>query len=261
MDALAIAEATAREAGALLMTYYGRPLTIESKAARNDLVTSADRASEALIVRRLLAATPEAAVLAEETGLHAGSAAQRWIVDPLDGTTNFAHAYPPFCVSIAFEEEGELVAAVVFAPKFDECFTAQSGGGARLNGEPIRVSAIAHIEDALVCTGFSPRVPDRNFTEFALMTRHAQAVRRDGSAALNLAYLAAGRFDCFWEYDLKPWDVAAGAFLIREAGGTVTNIDGSPLRLDGAQIMATNGPLHAPLAALFSSSSSRPGIA
>jgi len=195
MDALAIAEATAREAGALLMTYYGRPLTIESKAARNDLVTSADRASEALIVRRLLAATPEAAVLAEETGLHAGSAAQRWIVDPLDGTTNFAHAYPPFCVSIAFEEEGELVAAVVFAPKFDECFTAQSGGGARLNGEPIRVSAIAHIEDALVCTGFSPRVPDRNFTEFALMTRHAQAVRRDGSAALNLAYLAAGRFD------------------------------------------------------------------
>lgn len=233
------------------MSYYGRPLTIESKAVRNDLVTEADRASEALIVHRLRDAFPESSILGEESGVHHGSNGQRWIVDPLDGTTNFAHGYPPFCVSIGYEEEGVLVAGVIYAPKLDECFTARRGGGAALNGSPIRVSRIETLAEGLACTGFAPRQRERNLPEFAMMMDVVHAVRRDGSAALDLAYVAAGRFDCFWEYGLQAWDIAAGTLIIREAGGRVTGIDGAEVALAGEHVMATNGKVHDEMLALF----------
>jgi myo-inositol-1(or 4)-monophosphatase len=168
-------------------------------------------------------------------------------VDPLDGTTNFAHNYPFFAVSIAAEVEGRLTAGVVFDPVRDEMFAAAVGGGATLNGRPIRVSGIARLEDALLVTGFPYDVrehPERHVPLFQDFLLRAQGIRRDGSAALNLAYLAAGRFDGFWEAHLSPWDMAAGVLLVREAGGRVTDFDGQPFELDARRILASNGPLH-----------------
>ncbi len=213
----------------------------------HDLVTEADRASEAAIVAGIRSAFPAAAILGEEGGVYAGTSDERFIVDPLDGTTNYAHRYPLFCVSIAYERAGVLEAAAIEAPLMGMRFAARRGGGATLNGEPIRVSTAATVRAALICTGFNPADYDRNGSYFAAMSRRAQGVRRDGSAALDLALVAAGRFDAFWEWDLKPWDVAAGALLIEEAGGSVTAIDGSVLDIAGGSIAASNGRLHAEL--------------
>jgi myo-inositol-1(or 4)-monophosphatase len=215
----------------------------------HDLVTEADRASEALIVTAVRAAFPEAAILGEEGGVYAGSSDERFIVDPLDGTTNYAHRYPLFCVSIAYERGGVLEAAAIDAPLMGMRFAARRGGGATLNGAPIRVSATGAVRSALVCTGFNPANYDRNGQYFATMSRLAQGVRRDGSAALDLALVAAGRFDGFWEWDLKAWDVAAGALLVTEAGGSVTAIDGSAFDLAGGSVAASNGRIHAELCA------------
>ena len=252
-DPLAVATQVAREAGALLLEYLKRPREIAQKGRRADLVTDADKAAEALIVERLRAAFPASTITGEESGTHAGVGSERWYVDPLDGTTNYAHGYPVFCVSIAYERDGELTAGVVYAPFYDELFAAEKGAGARLNGGPLQVSSIAHTADALVCTGFHPADFDRNGTYFRKLSYHAQAVRRDGSAALDLASVAAGRFDGFWEFDLHSWDVAAGALLIREAGGTVTAIDGGTFRVDGRSILATNGRLHEEMTELLGS--------
>ena len=213
----------------------------------HDLVTEADRASEAAIVAGIRAAFPAAAILGEEGGVYAGTSDERGIVDPLDGTTNYAHRYPLFCVSIAYERAGVLEAAAIDAPLMGMRFAARRGAGATLNGEPVRVSTAASVGAALICTGFNPADYDRNGRYFAAMSRRAQGVRRDGSAALDLALVAAGRFDAFWEWDLKPWDVAAGALLIAEAGGRVTAIDGSVLDIAGGSIAASNGRLHAEL--------------
>ncbi|MDQ6827164.1 MAG: inositol monophosphatase [Candidatus Eremiobacteraeota bacterium] len=234
----------AHEAGMLLMSQLQGPLNIEEKGRRADLVTDADRASERLIVERLRKDFPASTILGEETGMHAGTSNERWIIDPLDGTTNFAHGYPPFCVSIAFERAGVLCAAVVYAPFFNECFAAEKGSGARLNDAVIAVSKIDRISNALVCTGFHPADYARNGVHFESMSQRAQGVRRDGSAALDLAYVAGGRFDGFWEFDLSVWDVAAGALLITEAGGRVSSIDGSPLDLTAGSILASNGLIH-----------------
>jgi myo-inositol-1(or 4)-monophosphatase len=212
-----------------------------------DLVTEADRASEAAIVKAVRSAFPQAAILGEEGGVYAGTSDERFIVDPLDGTTNYAHRYPLFCVSIAYERAGVLEAAAIDAPLMGMRFAARRGGGATLNGEPMHVSATAAVRSALICTGFNPADYDRNGRYFAAMSRLAQGVRRDGSAALDLALVAAGRFDGFWEWDLKPWDVAAGALLIAEAGGRVTAIDGSALDLGNGSIAASNGRIHAEL--------------
>jgi myo-inositol-1(or 4)-monophosphatase len=244
-DPLAVALDLAREAGALLLEQLERPREIAEKGRRADIVTDADRASEALIVARLRRAFPAASILAEEGGTHRGSGDERWIVDPLDGTTNFAHGYPLFCISIAYERNGELLAGVVYAPALGECFACEKGAGARLGERPIRVSQIADVADALLCTGFKPSDYERNAAEFRAASRRAQGVRRDGSAALDLAYVACGRFDGFWEFDLSPWDVAAGTLLIREAGGRVTAVDGTPATLDSPSILATNALLHA----------------
>jgi len=226
------------------MVYATRPREISEKGRRADLVTDADRASERVILERLRRDYPNATILTEESGTHAGSADERWIVDPLDGTTNFAHGYPLFCVSIAYERAGELIAGVVYAPAMGELFAAQRGAGARLHDRAIRVSAIECVGDAMVCTGFHPSDFERNAAYFRAASNRAQAVRRDGSAALDLAYVACGRFDGFWEFGLHAWDVAAGTLLIEEAGGRVTRVDGSAPALDARSILASNGRIH-----------------
>jgi myo-inositol-1(or 4)-monophosphatase len=249
VDALTYAIALAREAGALLVGEAGRPLDIQEKGTRGDLVTSADRASEALIVGRLQRDWPRSSILAEEGTSRRGVSDERWIVDPLDGTTNYAHGYPLYCVSIAYERAGELVAGVVFAPALGELYAAESGAGATSNGARVAVSRTALVGDALVCTGFVPARYERNAAQFASLSHVAQAVRRDGSAALDLAFTAAGRFDAFWEYDLHSWDVAAGALIVREAGGRVSAADGGPFALDGRSVLASNGRMHAQMVA------------
>ena len=250
MDPLDFIISLAREAGSLLADRLDGPREIAYKR-KADLVTDADRASEALIVERIRAGFPDAAILGEEGGVYPGTGNERFIVDPLDGTTNYAHRYPLFCVSIAYERAGVLEAGAIYAPMFDELYAARRGRSATLNNKPIVVSPIDAVSDALVCTGFVPSRYERNAANFALLSRTAQAVRRDGSAALDVAFVAAGRFEAFWEWDLKPWDMAAGAVILAAAGGTVTAIDGSPLDLANGSILATNGTTHAEMQRLL----------
>lgn len=259
-DALAAAVAAAQAAGTVLVEHLHRPLAIEEKGRRADLVTVADRASERLIVERLRAEYPDAHILGEEGGVYEplraaedGGNGERWIIDPLDGTTNYAHGYPLFCISIAYERDGEVLAGVIYAPLMNDLFTVQRGAGARRNGEPIHVSQIPSLADAMVVTGFKPYDYETNAPYFAKASHIAQAVRRDGSAALDLAYTAMGRFDGFWEFDLAPWDMAAGMLLVREAGGVVTATDGSPFALAGRSILASNGRIHEELRQMFNS--------
>ena len=244
MDPLQLAISTAREAGALLLARVDGPLETRQKGARGDIVTASDRASEELIVARLRGAFPNSAILGEEEGVRPGTSDERWIVDPLDGTTNYAHGYPMYCVSIAYERAGEVLAGAIYAPAFDEMFAAEKGAGATRNGAPMAVSHNATLNDALVCTGFVPARYERNGENFARLSHLAQAVRRDGSAALDAAYVACGRFEAFWEFDLKAWDVAAGGLIVREAGGRVSAIDGSTYAVEGGSFLATNGLVH-----------------
>jgi myo-inositol-1(or 4)-monophosphatase len=236
----------AAEAGAILREGYGRLHAPEHKG-RIDLVTEYDRRSEALLIEGLKRRFPDHALLAEESGEHSASGRVRWIVDPLDGTTNFSHNYPFFAISIAAEIDGVPACGVVFDPVRQECFAAARDQGATLNGRPIRVSSIERVEDALLVTGFPYDVrehPERSLPAFEAFLTRAQGIRRDGSAALNLAYLAAGRFDGFWEAQLSPWDMAAGVLIVREAGGRVTDYDLEPFGLDRKRILASNGRLH-----------------
>jgi len=243
----------AREAGAVLREGFGRVHAPEKKG-RIDLVTEFDRRSEALIVARIRERFPAHAILAEESGAAGASGARvRWLCDPLDGTTNYAHNYPFFCVSIGVEVEGAMAAAAVYDPVRDELFAAAAGHGATLNGAPIHISRIADVEAALLVTGFPYDVrehPERHVPLFQEFLLRAQGVRRDGSAALNLCYVAMARFDGMWEGNLSPWDVAAGTLIVREAGGVVTGYDGEPFRLDGRRLVAANPALHAKLLAV-----------
>ena len=250
-DPLQSAIDVAQEAGAVLLEHMHRPLHVTEKQRRADLVTAADQASEAAVVARLHAEYPAATILGEEGGERKGTSQERWIVDPLDGTTNYAHGYPLFCVSIAYERDGELTCAVILAPLLNELFAAERGAGARCNDKNIHVSSVANVASAMVCTGFKPFDYETNARHFAIASNNAQAVRRDGAAALDLAYTAMGRFDGFWEFDLAPWDTAAGALLVHESGGRVSAIDGSPFTLEGRSILATNGAVHEKLRDLF----------
>jgi myo-inositol-1(or 4)-monophosphatase len=250
-DPLKTALDAARLAGEVLMKHIDEPLEIREKGRRADLVTLADGASERAVVQRLRADFPQAAFLGEEGGLQAGTSHERWIIDPLDGTTNFAHGYPIFCVSIAFERQGEVVAAVIYAPAMDETFVAERGAGATLNDRPVSVSEIATLSASLVCTGFQPARYERNMRYFDAASQMTQGVRRDGSAALNLAYVASGRFDAFWEFDLHQWDTAAGTLLVREAGGRVSTIEGKDWTLESESVLATNRPVHDESVELF----------
>jgi myo-inositol-1(or 4)-monophosphatase len=239
---------TARDAGRILAEKLGR---VEAEHKGDiDLVTEADLASERLIIERIRSYYPRHAILSEEAGdvrVHGEAESEwKWIVDPLDGTTNYAHGYPVFCVSIALERASEIVVGAVYDPTRDEMFAAERGEGATLNGRRMRVSDVEDINRALVCTGFPYDVRERGdfVRHFRSFIMNAQGVRRDGSAALNLAYVACGRFDAFYEDGLRPWDVAAGALLVTEAGGRITRYDDSPLDIYSPPVIATNGLIH-----------------
>jgi myo-inositol-1(or 4)-monophosphatase len=242
----------ARAAGRVLLEHRRRGFSI-AKKGRVNLVTEADLASERLIVERIHGRFPTHRVLAEEGGNGGGEAEFRWVIDPLDGTTNYAHGYPCFCVSIGVERQDELVVGVVFDPLRRELFTARRGYGAFLNGRPIHVSMEERLEDSLLCTGFSYQEDEiaGNLKLFSAVMMAARSVRRDGSAALDLCYVACGRFDGFWELSLNPWDVAAGMLILREAGGKVTRFDGTPGTIHDRECLATNGRIHEPLAAIL----------
>ena len=235
----------AREAGAVLREEVLHPPDIAYKGDY-DLVTQADKRSEAVIVSRLQQLFPQHAVAAEEgSGKETGSEF-RWHVDPLDGTTNFAHGYPCFCVSVALARGNELLLGVVYNPIFEEMFWASRGAGAFFNGKKIACSKIPALRGSLLCTGFPnhKRHALPNIHYYWDFTLRSHGVRRDGSAALDLAYVAAGRFDGFWEFALKPWDTAAGVLLVEEAGGKISDLEGKPYVLGGASILATNGLIH-----------------
>ncbi|MGO9402941.1 MAG: inositol monophosphatase family protein [Terriglobales bacterium] len=246
-------EAIAREAGALLMGHFARHVTIEYKG-EVDLVTVADRTSEELIVKRLRARWPEHGIVAEEGTRSDPGAEYRWYVDPLDGTTNFAHGYPVFCVSIALvRQDGQLEVGVLYDPTRDELFAAERGAGATLNGKPMRVSKVARLAESLLGTGFPShkRHQNPNIHFYHQITLRSHGVRRAGSAALDLANVACGRYEGFWEFNLNPWDTAAGVLLVREAGGIATRFDGAPFRLDSREVLASNRLIHDELIANF----------
>ena len=245
---LELAVETALEAGAILVSEFDHPAKISYKG-EVDLVTQADRRSEEAIVRRLRTHFPRHAIVAEEGSGQEGDAGHRWIVDPLDGTTNFAHGYPCFAVSIGFEEAGELLAGVIYQPITKELFTASRGDGAYLNGKRIQVSSIDRLSTSLLATGFpsTKRARNPNIHYYWNFTLRSHGVRRDGSAALDLASVACGRFDGFWEFGLHAWDTAAGVLLVREAGGVVTNFAGQPYSPGDYETLASNGRIHAEL--------------
>ena len=246
---LPVMSAIAREAGALLLPYFHRGLKIEYKGDA-DLVTAAYRASEVLIRERIRQQFPSHDVLGEEQGLSDQGGDYRWYVDPLDGTTNFAHGYPVFCVSMALEHRGKdqarRIAGVVYDPTRDELFTAEVGKGAHLNGTPIHVSKAAQLKECLLATGFPShkRHKNPNIHFYHQITLRTHGVRRAGSAALDLCNVASGRFDGFWEFNLNPWDTAAGALVVAEAGGRVSRFDGSAFELDSRETLASNGLVH-----------------
>lgn len=244
-DFLPEMEQIAREAGALLMEFFRQRVTVEYKGEA-DLVTVADRKSELLIRERLLERWPSFDILGEEGGLQDTGSDYRWYVDPLDGTTNFAHGFPVFCVSMGLEYKGERIAGVIYDPTRDELFAAQRGGGAFLNQEPIRVSKVARLAECLVATGFPShkRHKNPNIFFYHQITLHTHGVRRAGSAALDLCYVACGRLDGFWEFNLNPWDTAAGVLMVAEAGGKVSDFKGGPFQLDSRETLASNGLVH-----------------
>jgi myo-inositol-1(or 4)-monophosphatase len=251
----------AREAGALLREYYAKGVETEYKGDV-DIVTAADRAAEKLIRSRLGEAFPEHGVYGEEGTRERMDGEFRWYVDPLDGTTNFAHGFPQFCVSLGLEqraagmkadEDGTLVAAVIYDPLRDEMFTAERGQGTQLNGKAAKVSRTRELAEALLATGFPSRKrhASPNIHFYQEFTLRSHGVRRAGSAALDLAYVACGRMDAFWEFNLNPWDTAAGILLVEEAGGRVTDFAGRQFQLKSDEILASNGLIHEELIGLF----------
>jgi myo-inositol-1(or 4)-monophosphatase len=239
----------ARAAGEVLKHYAARDKQVELKGRAN-LVTVADKESEALIVREIRSRYPDHAILAEESGfLETSSSASeyRWIIDPLDGTTNYAHQYPMYSVSIGLEFRGQIHCGAVYDPVRDEMFSATRGDGAQLNGKSIRVSKISSLEGALLLTGFPYSIHERIRRALGLFRAfllESQAVRRGGSAALDLCHLAMGRCDGFWELDLSPWDTAAGSIIVEEAGGRVTGFGEETFRVESREILASNGRIH-----------------
>jgi myo-inositol-1(or 4)-monophosphatase len=262
---LELATNLARAAGAIQRERYATALEIRTKSAPVDLVTEVDESCEELIVSSLEAKRPRDAILAEEGGeTDRAAAAWRWVIDPLDGTTNYAHGYPRFCVSIGVELRGARTVGVVYDPLMDELYHAVAGRGAFLNGRPIQVSKEAALDRSLLATGFAydrrkseqdnllatgfaydrRKSEQDNLDEFAAFLKAARALRRDGSAALDLCYVAAGRLDGFWELKLAPWDVAAGYLIVEEAGGICSDVSGGPAPASGSEVVASNGRIH-----------------
>jgi len=242
------------ESGKIQKKHFQKALKVKYKGDIN-LVTNVDLECQEKIISLIRREFPNDDILSEEQQNVLSNAKNRWIIDPLDGTTNYAHGYPFFCTSLAYEKDGDLIAGAVYNPIFGELFYARKGYGSYLNGDRIKVSRIRDIKVALLCTGFpydlatSKRNNIDNFLRFIF---RAQAIRRDGSAALNLSYVAAGRFDGFWEIKLNPWDVAAGTLLVREAGGIVTDFKGNPVDIYKDEILASNGLIHAQMIEILS---------
>jgi len=238
---------TAKRAGALLHAELGKRREIAFKGSPTNLVTEMDRRAEALIIEAIQAEFPRDAILSEERGTVDGSSSRRWIIDPLDGTTNYAHGIPIFCVSIALEVDGQARLGVVYDPNLDECFVATRGRGAWLNGERLAVSEAVTLNESLVATGLPYNIretPCNNLAEFAAFSLRCQGVRRMGSAVLYFCYVAAGRLDGYWELRVGPWDAAAGVLMVEEAGGRVTNLEGGPLNPERPEVVASNGRIH-----------------
>ncbi|MGH9595804.1 MAG: inositol monophosphatase family protein [Edaphobacter sp.] len=263
-----VADGIARQAGALLRGFYAKGVAMEYKGDV-DLVTEADRASEKLIVEKLKAAFPAHGVYGEEGTRSAMESEYRWYVDPLDGTTNFAHGFPAFCVILGLErraaglaadagamskdQDGEIVAGVVYDPLRDEMFSAERGKGAWLNGKRISVAKTKTLQESLTGTGFpsKKRHDSPNIHFYQEVTLRSHGVRRAGSAGLDLAYVACGRLDGFWEFNLNPWDTSAGVLLVEEAGGVVSHFDGGKFTLDSREVLATNGLIQGEIVHLF----------
>jgi len=247
-DFRTVAVAAAQQAGKIIAEACGAEYRVDYKeGAITNMVTDVDRRSECAIVEILHAAFPGHRILAEEGGEHSQrKSPYRWIVDPLDGTTNFTHGFPAFCVSIGLEAEGRIVLGVVYDPLRQELFEAEAGKGALLNGRRIHVSTVPTLNKALLVTGFAydRDSRQRNLEHFERFVLATQGLRRTGSAALDLSYVAAGRVDGFWELRLSPWDVAAGSLIVTEAGGRITDFAGNPFKGDGAETLATNGLIH-----------------
>lgn len=243
-DYLTFMQELAREAGSVLVSHFGN-VAVEYKG-EVDLVTEADRKSEKLIVSRIRQQWPSHDLIGEEGSRTETGSDFRWYIDPLDGTTNFAHGYPVFCVSIALEHKGERIAGVVYDPCRDEMFAAEKGAGSRLNGQAIRVSQVQHLAESLVATGFPShkRHKNPNIHFYHQITLRSHGVRRAGSAALDLCCVACGRYDAFWEFNLNPWDTAAGVLLVQEAGGKVTNFASGPFHLSSREVLASNSLIH-----------------
>jgi myo-inositol-1(or 4)-monophosphatase len=245
---LNVAIETAREAGKYLKQHLGKIRNIQVKDGQEkNLVTEIDKKSEEMIIGNIRKHFPGHSILAEEGGVGAEQSDYKWIIDPLDGTANYTHGFPVFSVSIGLEFKGELIAGVIYDPNFDEMFSAEKGKGAYLNGRKIRVSSAKTLDHSMLVTGFPYNIsenPDHAVEHFVTFLMKAQAVRRMGSAAIDLAYVAAGRLDAFWEVALQPWDMAAGIVLVREAGGVVTNFAGNPINVYNKQLLASNGIIH-----------------
>lgn len=242
MNYLEVAEETAREAAKVLLENLGKVKEIEFKA-KNSLVTEVDKLSEKIIISNIKKNFPTHDIFAEESGKDLSDSDYLWLIDPIDGTTNYAHAYPFFSISIALEVKGEVIAGLVYDPVKDEMFTAEKGKGAFLNGESISVSKSDEIKHSHVCTGFMHEVKwmvEANIRHFGNFIRRARAVRRDGSAALDLCYVACGRFDGFWELGLNPWDTAAAVLIVKEAGGHLCKFNGDAYSIYDKEILATN---------------------
>lgn len=246
---LELAIECALESGGIQAKFFQKRIGIHHKGEIN-IVTDVDLACQRRIIELIEKNYPDDCIIAEEKDNVFDDKRNRWIVDPLDGTTNYAHGYPFFCTSIAYEVRGEVVVGVVYNPIFNELFFAQKGEGAYFNGEKIHVSGISDMKQALLSTGFPYDLPTstkNNISHFVNFLYRAQAVRRDGAAALNLSYVACGRFDGHWEMKLNPWDVAAGALLVSEAGGSVTDFQGDRFNIYGNELAASNGLLHTSL--------------
>jgi myo-inositol-1(or 4)-monophosphatase len=261
MEYLDFAIELARDAGDVLKHYMDREKHVQLKGQAN-LVTIADKESEALIIRRIFDRYPTHGILAEESGASGAreTGASKWIIDPLDGTTNFAHQYPFFCVSIAFEHAGNVLCGAVYDPCRDEMFSGGRGLGSFVNGKPLCVSSVDKLSGGLIMTGFPYGVRQKMksaMSQFEAFLFESQAVRRGGSAALDLCYVALGRCDGFWEMDLHPWDTAAGLVILEEAGGRISDFAGNPFSIYGKQIVASNGKIHGEMVAVLEKCSAK----
>ncbi len=242
----------AREAGALVAQHFARHVPYELKG-ESDLVTAADRASERLVVERLRTHYSTHAIVAEEGGGVEGTSEYRWYVDPLDGTTNFAHSYPHYNVTLGLERAGEMIAGVIYDPSRDEMFAAERGGGAFLNNHRIHASAVQRVADSLLSTGFPSRKRHENVNVhfYYQMALASHGIRRAGSAALDAAWVACGRLEAYWEFGLNPWDMAAGVIIVQEAGGRVSDMRGGPVKIGGVHVLMDNGLIHAEMLGWF----------